>query len=127
MLSVRTAGSQPDQSGSRAAGSNVPLIASAAAMSAPERARGVCARAMPGRSRARAHIEAHDGGRLLPEHLAASSLEELQAVMPPGLTFDPVTVVGSTPGALGGGGDIGIDHAPEGIGCIAILRSGSFL
>ncbi len=50
---------------------------------------------------ARAHTEAHDGGRLLPGHLAAGSLTELQAMMPPGLTFDPVRVVGSPPGCLG--------------------------
>ena len=50
---------------------------------------------------ARAHTEAHDGGRLLPGHLWATSLEELRTMMPPGLTFDPVLVVGSPPGCLG--------------------------
>ena len=50
---------------------------------------------------ARAHTEAHDGGRLLPGHLAAGSLVELQAMMPPGLTFDPVPVAASPPGCLG--------------------------
>ncbi len=50
---------------------------------------------------ARAHTEAHDGGRLLPGHLAASSLTELQAIMPPRLTFDPAPVIGSPPGCLG--------------------------
>lgn len=50
---------------------------------------------------ARAHTEAHDGGRLLPGHLAASGLVELQAMMPPGLTFDPMLTVGSPPGCLG--------------------------
>ena len=39
--------------------------------------------------------------RLLPGHLAASSLEELHTMMPPGLTLDPVHVVGSPPGCLG--------------------------
>ena len=38
---------------------------------------------------ARAHTMAHDGGRLLPGHLAAADLAELQAMVPPGLTFDP--------------------------------------
>lgn len=50
---------------------------------------------------ARAHTEACDGGRLLPGHLQAVSLEELHAMMPPGLTFDPVLVFGSPPGCLG--------------------------
>jgi len=50
---------------------------------------------------ARAHTEAHDGGRLLPGHLAASDLAKLQAVMPPRLTFDPTPTVGSPPGCLG--------------------------
>ena len=50
---------------------------------------------------ARAHTEARDGGRLLSGHLAARDLAELQAMMPPGLTFDPVRVVGSPPGCLG--------------------------
>ena len=50
---------------------------------------------------ARAHTEARDGGRLLPGHLVAADLTGLQALMPPGLTFDPVPVVGSPPGCLG--------------------------
>ena len=50
---------------------------------------------------ARAHTETHKGGRLLPGHLAADSLSELQAMMPQRLTFDPVPVVGSLPGCLG--------------------------
>ena len=50
---------------------------------------------------ARAHTEAHDGGRLLPEHLAAADLAGLHTMMPPGLAFDPVCVVGSPPGCLG--------------------------
>ncbi len=50
---------------------------------------------------ARAHTEAHNGGQILPGHLAAPSLAELQAMMPPGLTFDPVRVVGSPPDCLG--------------------------
>jgi len=50
---------------------------------------------------ARAHTEAHDGGRLLPGHLAACGLAELRAIMPPGLAFDAVLVVGSPPGCLG--------------------------
>ena len=50
---------------------------------------------------ARAHTEAHDGGGQLPEHLAAGSLDELHTMMPPGLAFDPVLVVGSPPGCLG--------------------------
>jgi len=50
---------------------------------------------------ARAHTEAHDGGRLLPGHLAARGLTELHAMMPPGLAFDPAPVVGSPPGCLG--------------------------
>ncbi len=50
---------------------------------------------------ARVHTEAHDGGRLLPGHLAAGSLDELHTMMPPGLTFDPVRVVRSPLGCLG--------------------------
>ena len=50
---------------------------------------------------ARAHTEARDGGRLLPGHLWAPSLEEMHTLMPPGLAFDPVLVVGSPPGCLG--------------------------
>ena len=50
---------------------------------------------------ARAHTEAHDGGQLLPGHLAARGLAELRAMMPPGLTFDKALVVGSPPGCLG--------------------------
>ncbi len=50
---------------------------------------------------ARAHTEAHDGGRLLPGHLAARDLAELHAMMPPGLTFDPAAADGSPPGCLG--------------------------
>jgi len=50
---------------------------------------------------ARAHTEAHDGGRLLPGHLAARDLAELHVMMPPGLTFDSTLGVGSPPGCLG--------------------------
>ena len=50
---------------------------------------------------ARAHTEAHDGGQLLPGHLAAADWAGLQALMPPGLTFDPTPVVGSPLGCLG--------------------------
>ncbi len=50
---------------------------------------------------ARAHTEAHDGGHLLPGHLAARGLTEMHAMMPPGLAFDEVLVVGSPPGCLG--------------------------
>jgi hypothetical protein len=50
---------------------------------------------------ARAHTEAHDGGQLLPGHLAACGLTELHAMMPLGLTFDQALVVGSPPGCLG--------------------------
>ncbi len=50
---------------------------------------------------ARAHTEAHDGGELLPGYLAARDLAELHAMMPPGLTFDPVRAVGSPSGCLG--------------------------
>ena len=50
---------------------------------------------------ARAHTEAHDGGRLLPGHPVAADLAELHIMMPPGLTFDPVRVVGSRPGCFG--------------------------
>ena len=50
---------------------------------------------------ARAHTMAHDGGRLLPGHLAAADLAELQAVMPPGLMFDPAPMAGSPSGCLG--------------------------
>ena len=36
---------------------------------------------------ARAHTEAHDGGHLLPGHLAAADLAGLHALVLPGLTF----------------------------------------
>ena len=49
----------------------------------------------------RAHTEAHTGGRLLAEHLAANDLAALQAMMPPGLTFDPTPVFGSPSECLG--------------------------
>jgi len=50
---------------------------------------------------ARAHTEAHDGGRLLPGYLAARNLIELHDMMPPRLMFDEALVVGSPPGCLG--------------------------
>jgi len=50
---------------------------------------------------AQAHTETHHGGRLLPGHLAADDIAGLQALMPPGLTFDPTVGVGSPPGCLG--------------------------
>jgi hypothetical protein len=53
---------------------------------------------------ARAHTEAHDGGRLLPGHLAAAGLAELHAMMPPGLTFDRHPWWDRHRGALVGGG-----------------------
>ena len=53
---------------------------------------------------ARAHTEAHDGGRLLPGHLATGNLEEMHTMMPPGLTFDPARGVGRRRSAWAGGG-----------------------
>ena len=50
---------------------------------------------------ARAHTEAHDGGRLLPGHLAAGDLAGLHAMVPPGLTFYPAPEGGAMPGCLG--------------------------
>lgn len=50
---------------------------------------------------ARAHTETHDGGRLLPGHLAADNLDKLQARMPRGLAFDPAAGVGSPLECLG--------------------------
>ena len=50
---------------------------------------------------ARAHTEAHDGGRLLPGHLVACDLAALQVMMPAGLAFDPTPVMGSPPGCFG--------------------------
>ena len=49
---------------------------------------------------ARAHTEAHDGGHLLPGHLAADDLGELRAMLPPGLRRDNVRSAGSPPGCL---------------------------
>ncbi len=46
---------------------------------------------------ARAHTEAHDGGRLLPGHLAANGLGELRAMLPPGLRRDDARSAGSGP------------------------------
>ena len=50
---------------------------------------------------ARAHTEAHDGGRLLPGHLAADDLAALRAKLPPGLRLDTQRSAGSPPGCLG--------------------------
>ena len=50
---------------------------------------------------ARAHTEAHDGGRLLPGHLAAGDLAGLHAMMPTGLTFYSAPDDGPLPGCLG--------------------------
>ena len=50
---------------------------------------------------ARAHTAAHNGGQLLPGHLAAASLADLQAIMPPGLTFNAGPYAGSPDGCLG--------------------------
>jgi len=49
---------------------------------------------------ARAHTEAHDGGRLLPGHLAADGLGELRAMLPLGLRRDDARSAGSPPGCL---------------------------
>jgi hypothetical protein len=49
---------------------------------------------------ARAHTEATDGGRLLPGHLAANGLNELRAMLPPGLHRDGSLSVGSPPGCM---------------------------
>jgi hypothetical protein len=84
-----------------------PALTPAEAAALHDRAEGVAWFAIPSPRGAgviaRAHTEAHDGGQLLPGHLAARGLTELQAMMPPGLTFDPVRVVGSPPGCLGWG------------------------
>ena len=50
---------------------------------------------------ARARTMARNGKRLLPGHLAAADLAELQAVLLPGLTFDPAPTAGSPPGCIG--------------------------
>ena len=50
---------------------------------------------------ARAHTEAHDGGRLLPGHLAAGDLAGLHVLMPPGLAFHSAPEGGPLPGCLG--------------------------
>lgn len=41
---------------------------------------------------ARAHTEATDGGHLLPGYLDANDLDELRAMLPPGLRRDGVFV-----------------------------------
>ena len=82
-----------------------PLLTPVAAAALHDRPEGMAWFATPAPSGtgviARAHTEAHDGGRLLPGHLAASDLVELQAMVPPGLTFDPTLTVESPPGCLG--------------------------
>ena len=40
----------------------------------------------PGKFIARAHTAAHDGGKWLPGELVADTLDELRAMLPPGLT-----------------------------------------
>ncbi len=64
---------------------------------------------------ARAHTEAHDGGRLLPGHLAADDIEGLGAMLPPGLEFDAAPSPGSPPGCLGWW-FAPVDPAPDGDG-----------
>ena len=49
---------------------------------------------------ARARTEAHDGGHLLPGHLAADDLGGLRAMLPPGLRLDDARSAGSPPGCL---------------------------
>jgi len=49
---------------------------------------------------ARAHTEAHDGGHLLPGHLAADGLGELRAMLPPGLHRADAPSAGLPPGCL---------------------------
>jgi len=49
---------------------------------------------------ARAHTEAHNGGHLLPAHLAANHLDELRAMLPPGLRLDKSQSAGAPPGCL---------------------------
>lgn len=82
-----------------------PVLTPAEAAALYDRPEGVAWFAIPALSGAgviaRAHTEARDGGRLLPGHLAARDLAELQTMMPPGLTFDPMRGVGSPPGCLG--------------------------
>lgn len=50
---------------------------------------------------ARAHTEAHDGGELLPGHLAAADIDGLTAMMPRWLRFYPAPPDGPIPGCLG--------------------------
>ena len=57
---------------------------------------------------ARVHTEAHDGGLLLPGHLAADDLAELGAMLPPGLRLDETRSAGSPPGCLGWWWDDGV-------------------
>jgi len=82
-----------------------PPLTPAEAATLHDRPEGVAWFAIPAPSGAgviaRAHTEAHDGRRLLPEHPAARDLTELHAMMPPGLAFDEALVVGSPPGCLG--------------------------
>jgi len=82
-----------------------PALTPAEAVAVHDRPEGVAWFAIPTPDGAgviaRAHTEAHDGGRLLPGHLTARDLAELHTVMPPGLTFDPALGVGSPPGCLG--------------------------
>ena len=82
-----------------------PLLTSAEAAALHDRQEAVAWFAVPAPGGAgviaRAHTEAHDDGRLLPGYLAAANLAALQTLMPPGLTFNPVLVVGSPPGCLG--------------------------
>jgi len=82
-----------------------PALTPAEAAALHDRPEGVAWFAIPAPNGAgviaRAHTEAHDGGQLLPGHLAARGLAELRAMMPPALTFDPTPVVGSPPGCLG--------------------------
>ncbi len=82
-----------------------PALTPAEAAALHDRSEGVAWFAIPSPGGAgviaRAHTEAHDGGQLLPGHLAAGDLTEMHAMMPPVLAFDEALVVGSPPGCLG--------------------------
>jgi hypothetical protein len=78
-----------------------PALTPAEAAALHDRPEGVAWFAIPAPNGAGVMAQAHDGGRLLPGHLAAYSLAELHAMMPPGLAFEEALVVGSPPGCLG--------------------------
>ena len=81
-----------------------PALTPAAAAALHDRREQVAWMVLPAPGRngviARAHTFAADGGRYLPGHLTADSLDELRAQRPPGLHVEQLCPGPSPPGCL---------------------------